>query len=141
MQPNMHPHAHHQQRPSFSGHGHAGFFPGGAAVRPRSGSPLNPYAGGPMYFMPPQPPQKLQVRPTGQAGTEGSPRSPTSDHTDSNHGHGVPAEGYMPTGYYYNPYSGMTEGGVFYPPQGYWPQAGYDGGVVAYGYDGEYHGY
>lgn len=112
------------------------FFPQNNSTRPRSASPLNPYA---TYFVPPRPLQKTAMRPV-TTGSDDTPKSPSSDATDSNHGHGIPVEGYMQP-FYYNPYAGgMTDAqGMFYPAQnGYWPQPGYEAG---YGYEGEYHGY
>lgn len=144
-----------QHRGSFSG---PSFFPNGGpvpgpgqgfnpALRPRAGSPLNPYAGGQMgYFMPPRPNQKVAIRPP----VRGDDKSPSSDATvDSTQvAHGVPlptgtpdsfVQGFYPPGY--NPYAAGAEAGVFYPQQGFWPQGGFEQQPGVYGYEGEYQGY
>ncbi|KAL1407300.1 hypothetical protein Q8F55_006721 [Vanrija albida] len=143
-----------QPRGSFSG---PSFYPNGApapgpgpgfnpALRPRAGSPLNPYVGGQMgYFMPARPNQKVAIRPP----VRGDDKSPSSDVTADSaqlaHGMPVPTgtpdsfvQGYYPPGY--NPYAAGDESGVFYPQGGFWPQGGFEQPGV-YGYEGEYVGY
>lgn len=143
--PEPHFNPHHQQRGSFSGPAQA-FYPNAVAAQPRPGSPLNPYAGQMGFFVPPRPNQKVPIRspPHGNAnGTpaeDGGAKSPVSDGVDSSMSHGA-ADGFVP-GYYqqYNPYAPGADGQPVFYPQGYWPQAGYEGGDYAYG-DVQYHGY
>jgi hypothetical protein len=134
MQPGMHPMT-HKQHPSFSGQA---FYPGpGGPVRPRSSSPLNPYAsGGTVYFLPTHlPPQQKAP----MVGPDGVPRSPASDmdpalaHAHA-HAHPYGYEGGYPA--FYHPYN-APDGGVFYAHHPYYPHP-YD--PAAYGYEPAHEG-
>lgn len=117
FQPGHASHTSHASRGSFSG-----FF-SGSPMDPRAGSPFNPYAPG-------------FVMPAVGKDMTGEPKSPHSEGTDSMPG-AIQTPEFAMAPYYYNPYAEQPMGqmsqmggmgGVFYPPQGYWPQQ-YEGGM------------
>lgn len=133
------PNFQHQQRGSFSGPNAVPFYPNAGPsftppIRPRAGSPLNPYGQMGGAFVP------RSAHPTAHATND--PKSPASEGAESGGRSSVDAQRvqeFVPGYYPYNPYTGLDNQGMYYSQQEYWPQTQY--GQDVYGYGAEYQGY